>query len=616
MTSTAPGTTAPGPGRPEAEPVRRRGGPLSAVRDGRQAWRELSPFLHGSKLALTALVMVAVLAGLAEAGLLALIAAVAAALSTDVADVTTDLGPVTMTLGVATTLGIGVATALVRAVLQLLLAYIPARLGANATADLRRWLFDAFTRAAWPIKASERDGHFQSLMNAHITSTSQAIVNIGTGLAALVTFLTMLASAFLLQPPAALVLSASSVVLFMVLRPLARRLRGSAKSLSTENIEYSKRVQEVVLMAEETEVFGASDAYRFEVYAKIDNVRRPLLRTRFLAAAVPAIFQSIALLLLILALFAVSLTAAGRIATLGAVVLILFRTLTYAQQLQAAVTSMDERIPFMQRLAEALHRYEDNPQQEGEQDLPPLQTVGFRDVRYGYGPDRPTLSGVSFTAQRGEAIGVAGPSGAGKSTLVQLLLRLREPDGGRVEVNGVDVRDSRREEWRERVAYVSQTPQLVWGTVADNIRFFRPRLTTEDIETAARRANIHDEILAWPQGYETVVGQRASAVSGGQRQRLCLARALAGNPEILILDEATSALDVKSEALVNDSLQQLRGRMTLFLVSHRPSALAMCDRVMVLVDGRVQSMDSPSALAATSAFYQEATQLAGGAQQD
>src|SRR5699024_8830697 len=114
--------------------------------------------------------------------------------------------------------------------------------------------------------------------------------------------------------------------------------------------------------------------------------------------------------------------------------------------------------------------------------------------------------------------------------------------------------------------------QVVWGTVADNIRFFRPWLTAQDVEDAARRANIHQEILSWPRGYETVVGQRAAAVSGGQRQRLCLARALAGRPEVLILDEATSALDVRSESLVNDSLQQLRGRMTLFVVSHRPSA--------------------------------------------
>lgn len=501
-----------------------------------------------------------------------------------------------------------------RAALQLLLAYIPARLGANATADLRRRLFDAFTLAAWPVKASERDGHFQSLMNAHITSTSNAIIGIGIGLAALFTFVTMLFSAFLLNPTAALALTVGSVVIFVGLRPLARRLRQHAKSLSGENIEYSKGVQEIVLMAEETEVFGASDVYRSGVYQTIDNVRRPLLRTRFLAGAVPAVFQSVALLLLILALFVVSFTGVGKMATLGAVVLILFRTLTYAQQVQTAITSMDEKIPFMERLAQALRRYDAHPQQDGNEDLPPLETIGLRHVHHHYEGDRPTLTDVTFTITRGESVGIAGPSGAGKSTVVQLLLRLREPTQGQVEVNGIDVRRFRRDQWRERVAYVPQTPQLVWGTVEDNIRFFRPWVTREDIEAAARQANIHDEILGWPKGYDTVVGQRASAVSGGQRQRLCLARALAGEPSVLILDEATSALDVKSEALVNDSLRKLQGRVTVFLVSHRPSALSMCDRVIVLVGGRVQAIDAPTALATTSTFYQEVTNLAGGSQ--
>ncbi|MGC5616764.1 ABC transporter ATP-binding protein [Georgenia sp. Z1491] len=602
------------PPQPAQPSDRGGGGRLVVARRARRAWRELSPFFRGSGLLLTALVAVSVLAGLSEAGLLALIAAVAAALSTGESEVTLGLGPITLSSGVEVTLLAGVGLALVRAGLQLLLAYIPARLGANATADLRRRLFDAFTQAAWPIKASERDGHFQSLMNAHITSTSLAIVNIGNGFSALFTFGTMLVSALVLNLTAALALSASSLVLFLALRPLARRLRRHAKALSGENIEYSKGVQEIVLVAEETEVFGASDTYRSGVYETIDNVRRPLLRTRFLSAAVPAVFQSAALLLLILALFAVSLTGVGQIATLGAVVLILFRTLTYAQQVQTAVTSLDERIPFMERLARALHRYEANPQQDGENDLPEIRTIGFDQVHHSYRSDRPTLTDLSFTAGRGEAIGVAGPSGAGKSTVVQLLLRLREPTGGRVEVNGTDVRDFRRDQWRQRVAYVPQAPQLVWGTVADNIRFFRPHLTTEDVEAAAARANIHEEIMSWPQGYDTVVGQRASAVSGGQRQRLCLARALAGSPEVLILDEATSALDVRSEALVNDSLSQLRGSVTIILVSHRPSALSMCDRVMVLVDGRLQSMDAPSVLASSSAFYQEVTRLSGGRQ--
>lgn len=594
---------------PASRPTRTRSSPIAAGRRVLASWQRLAPFLHGSRLSLAVLTVASVLAGLAEAALLALIAAVAAALSTNSPQVTTDFGPLRLDAGANAVLMVGVAVALFRAGLHTLLAYIPAQLSARATADLRRRLFDAFTQAAWPIKAKERDGHFQSLMNAHITSTSQAIINVGNGLAALLTFLTMLVSAFLLSLPAALVLSACSVLLFIVLRPLSRRLRRYAKELSSENIEYSKGVQEVVLMAEETEVFGASDDYRDSVYQAIESVRLPLLRTRFLAGAVPAIFQSVALLLLILALFVVASFDVGPVATLGAVVLILFRTMTYGQQVQTALTSLDERLPFVDRLAVAIRHYEDHPQQDGTEPLPPIRTLGLHHVDHSYAGDELSLTDVSFEVAAGEAVGIAGPSGAGKSTVVQLLLRLREPTRGQVLVNGLDVRSFRRQAWQERVAYVPQTPQLIWGSVADNIRFFRPSLTQHEIEVAARQANIHDDIASWPLGYDTIVGQRAAAVSGGQRQRLCLARALAGQPEVLILDEATSALDVKSEALIHESLQRLKGKLTLFSVSHRVSTLGLCDRVLVVVDGRLQAAASPAVLAETNAFFREITHI-------
>jgi ABC-type multidrug transport system fused ATPase/permease subunit len=156
---------------------------------------------------------------------------------------------------------------------------------------------------------------------------------------------------------------------------------------------------------------------------------------------------------------------------------------------------------------------------------------------------------------------------------------------------------------------VPQSPQLIWGTVAENIRFFRPEISDAEVEQAARRAHIHDEILSWPEGYRTVVGPRASAVSGGQRQRVCLARALAGNPDVLILDEPTSALDVRSEQAVQESLAEVKEDVLLFLVAHRLSTLSICDRVMVIVDGRLQAIDEPGALLERNDFFREVSDI-------
>jgi ATP-binding cassette, subfamily B, bacterial len=222
------------------------------------------------------------------------------------------------------------------------------------------------------------------------------------------------------------------------------------------------------------------------------------------------------------------------------------------------------------------------------------------------------LSEISFAVSGGEAIGIVGPSGAGKSTLVQILLRLRTQDRGRYLVNGVPAEQFARSEWNRRVAYVSQEPRLVHATVAENIRYFRD-LPREAIERAGRLARIHDDVVSWPQGYDTVVGPRADAVSGGQQQRICLARALAARPEVLVLDEPTSALDPTSERLIQESLSALKHELTLFIVAHRLSTLDICDRVMVIVDGRLAAFDTTAFLQAHSPYYRTASGLATSA---
>lgn len=277
--------------------------------------------------------------------------------------------------------------------------------------------------------------------------------------------------------------------------------------------------------------------------------------------------------------------------------------------MQASLTAIDEKVPFMVHLAEAIERYEANTQRDGGAPMPAIERVALRDVHYAYRSGAPVLHGVDAEVAMGEAIGIVGPSGAGKSTIVQILLRLRDPSSGALEVNGTDAAGIERSGWQRQVAYVPQSPQLIWGTVADNIRFYRPHITDEAVREAARRAHVDEEIMTWPQGYDTVIGQRASAVSGGQRQRLCIARALADDPRMLILDEPTSALDVRSEELVQQALGEIKQGMILFLVAHRLSTLAICNRVMVVVDGRVQAFDSHARLLETNEFYRSVSAI-------
>jgi ATP-binding cassette subfamily B protein len=272
---------------------------------------------------------------------------------------------------------------------------------------------------------------------------------------------------------------------------------------------------------------------------------------------------------------------------------------------------LNEVTPFLDRIVKEVTRYADSAPASGSQSVPARRDLTFDRVSFAYDSRQSVLDEVSFRVDAGETIGIVGLSGAGKSTLVQLLLRLREPDSGVYRVSSTDVRQIARAAWQHQVAYVSQEPRLLGGTVTENIRYFRDHVDGEAVESAAKMAHIHEEVLSWPGGYDHRVGQRLDAVSGGQRQRLCLARALAGKPEILVLDEPTSALDPHSEVAIQQSLEELRGAVTLFIVAHRMSTLSTCDRIMVLESGRIEAFDTPENLRRVEGYFRAAMELAG-----
>ena len=202
-----------------------------------------------------------------------------------------------------------------------------------------------------------------------------------------------------------------------------------------------------------------------------------------------------------------------------------------------------------------------------------------------------------------------GPSGSGKSTLVQLLLRLRPPEVGRYLVNGLDAARYTPDSFARHFAYVPQDNKLVYGSVADNIRFHRAGYSDEDVIAAARRAHIHDDIVKMPDGYDTMVGPGGADLSGGQRQRVGMARGLLSDPAVLILDEPTSALDLRSESLVQDSLAELHGSVTLILIAHRMTTLSICDRLLVLREGELEALGPRDEVVQHNAFLRQASEL-------
>jgi ATP-binding cassette subfamily B protein len=229
--------------------------------------------------------------------------------------------------------------------------------------------------------------------------------------------------------------------------------------------------------------------------------------------------------------------------------------------------------------------------------------VQFDTVKFGYDPARPILKGVSLNVRSGENVALVGPSGSGKSTIGRLLFRFYDVTDGAVRIDGQDVRDVTQDSLHDAIGVVPQDTVLFNDTIRYNIAYGRANATEDDITTAARAAQIHDFILSLPEGYDTMVGERGLKLSGGEKQRVGIARTLLKNPPILILDEATSALDSETEASIQGALKLAGEGRTVITIAHRLSTIADADRIVVLENGQVVEEGTHDSLLASHGRY-------------
>jgi ATP-binding cassette subfamily B protein/subfamily B ATP-binding cassette protein MsbA len=277
--------------------------------------------------------------------------------------------------------------------------------------------------------------------------------------------------------------------------------------------------------------------------------------------------------------------------TLGIVVAFqgyLWRLLEPAITLANSITDTQRGLAAMDRVFELLELPRETADVASACDAPEqIDTIRFKHVSFAYRPDVPVITDFNLEVTGGSVIALVGPSGAGKTTLTDLLARFYDPNAGSIELNGIDLRHLRLDSYRKLLGVVSQEVFLFDGSIRDNIAYARNNVTYEQVERAARAANAHEFIAAFPEGYDTLVGERGVKLSGGQRQRLSIARALLADPKILILDEATSNLDTESELLIQKALQTLLTSRTTFVIAHRLSTVQQANKICVIEHGRL-----------------------------
>ena len=284
--------------------------------------------------------------------------------------------------------------------------------------------------------------------------------------------------------------------------------------------------------------------------------------------------------------------------------IILYSVIEPIKELSRATYGIPKGLASMERINRILEA--ENPITEKENPLEINEfndKIAFEGVTFSYEGGRQILKGVDLEIPRGKMVAIVGESGAGKSTLVDLIPRFYDADGGRITIDGKDVKDLRIKDLRALMGNVNQDPILFNDTIFNNIAFGVEGATEEQVIAAAKIANAHDFIMEKPEGYQTNIGDRGTKLSGGQRQRLSIARAILKNPPILILDEATASLDTESERIVQDALDRLMSSRTTIAIAHRLSTIKNADEIVVMHEGQVVERGTHTELIALDGYY-------------
>jgi len=508
-----------------------------------------------------------------------------------------------------------VAVTVVIAVFTAFRRYAAFAISLRAETDLRRQLFAHLQRLHFAYHDRAQTGELMSRANTDLRQIQLFLVFVPVAGANLVMIAAVAGVLIALDPKLALLALAPLPLLNVAATAFSRRMGPQSVDLQRRLADVSGVVEESLSGIRVVKGFGAERLQDQKLRRAAAGVRKRALEIARLRSAFNPLMELLPTLGLVIVLFVGGReVVAGRLTT-GELIAFNFYILQliFPLRLTAFLVAQASRAS-----ASAARVYEvlaTAPEIVDRADASPLPDgpgeVRFEDVRFGYEPGAPVLRNVDLVVPAGASVALVGSTGSGKSTVARLLARFYDVDGGRVTLDGADVRDVRLDELRRNVSIVFEDTFLFSDTVHANIALADPRASAERVEAAARLAGAAEFIAALPEGYDTLLGEQGYSLSGGQRQRIAIARAILADPRVLVLDDATSSVDPSKEHEIRDALQEVMAGRTTIVIAHRTATVALADRVVLLDAGRVVAEGTHEDLLRTSDPYRHV--LAHGA---
>ncbi len=493
-------------------------------------------------------------------------------------------------------------------------SYSTEKLGQSIGNDLRVRLYHHLQELSLAYYDKNRVGTILSTLTTDVQTIqsflSTSTLNIATDA---LTLVAMIAVMFILRWDFALIAVAVTPLLILFLVRVNKAIKTAVSEVRTRQSDMLATLQEGLQSIEVVQAYSREDLEERQVRQVSMDTVTAWLRTRRLSAMLsPAVSLIIAVCTGLVIWRGALLIVAGTM-TAGALTVFLSYLARFFQPVRALsqmTNTLAQVSVGFQRVTAVCDADIVIPELPTSVEPPPFKgEIRFEHVSFGYEPEVPVLQDISFTIEPGRTVGIVGPTGGGKSSLVSLIPRFRNPAGGRITIDGVDIAEYTLHGLRTQIGFVLQNTVLLRGTIRDNIAFGRPDATDDDIVAAAKLANADEFISRMRDGYKSLVGDRGSTLSGGQRQRIGIARAIIRDNPILILDEPTAALDAESEHLVVEALDRLMAGRTVIAIAHRLSTLRNAHQIIVIKDGAVVENGTQEELLALDGVYAELHRL-------